>query len=87
MQMCSKESLTPSPHKKDWFVPVSGLLCLLVLIADYYLVNFNCLLWSPWMLPFEFFCLLMVLLAIGRTTQNEKVAVASLRKEDMVDRR
>lgn len=60
-----------SPIQRDWFIPVGGLMGLLVLIADYYLVNFNCLLWSLWQLPFEAFCFLLVLLAIGKAKPNE----------------
>ena len=60
-----------SPKGRDWFIQVCGIMGLLVLIADYYLVNFDCLRWSVLKVPFEALCLLIVLMAIGKVKPDE----------------
>lgn len=69
MQMCVDS--VASPKKRDWFVQAGGIMAQLVLIADYYLARLDYLPWTIWNIPFELFCFLMVLLAIGKTKPNE----------------
>ena len=66
-----QDSFISPKKRRDWFIQVCGIMGLLVLIADYYLVSFDRLLWSFWKLPFELFCLLIVLMAIGKVNQDE----------------